>query len=295
MNDTRPVAIIGIGLMGEVFAQRLLDARFSVIGYDLDPARRARLDEIGGKSVAAIAELAEPARCILISVFNTDQVEDVVENHLLPALSDGSGKIVMCLSTCDPDRIAALGDRVISRGIRLLDTPISGTSQEVRQGDAVGLIGGDDVVADEVKPILDALCTRCFHIGRIGDGGRAKLAVNLILGLNRLALAEGLVFAERLGLDPGKFLDVARGAACYSRVMENKGPKMVRREFTPEGRARQTLKDAHLMLDQARAVGQRLPLLEVHEQILTACVQHGEADCDNSVVIEEVRRRRTEP
>jgi len=202
MNDTRPVAIVGIGLMGEVFSRRLLDAGFSVIGYDVDPARRARLDEIGGKSVAAIADLAQPARCILISVFSTDQVEDVVENHLLPALGDGSGKIVMCLSTCDPDRIAALGERVVRRGIRFLDTPVSGTSQEVRQGDAVGLIGGDGAVADEVKPVLDALCTRCFRIGRIGDGGRAKLAVNLILGLNRLALAEGLVFAERLGSIP---------------------------------------------------------------------------------------------
>lgn len=293
MSDTRPVAVIGIGLMGEVFSRRLLDAGFAVIGYDIDPARCARLDEIGGKAVAAIADLAAPARCILISVFNTDQVEDVVENHLLPALGDGSGKIVLCLSTCDPDRIAALGARVVPRGIHLLDTPVSGTSQEVREGIAVGLIGGDETVAHEVKPVLDALCARCFHIGRIGDGGRAKLAVNLILGLNRLALAEGLVFAERLGLDPGKFLAVARGAASYSKVMDNKGPKMVRRDFEPEARARQTLKDAHLMLDQAKAVGQRLPLLEVHEQILTACVQHGDGDRDNSVVIEEVRRRTT--
>jgi len=295
MNDTRPVAIVGIGLMGEVFSRRLLDAGFSVIGYDVDPARRARLDDLGGKAVAAIADLAQPARCILISVFSTDQVEDVVENHLIPALCDSSGKIVMCLSTCDPDRIAALGERVVHRGIRFLDTPVSGTSQEVRQGDAVGLIGGDGAVADEVKPVLDALCTRCFRIGRIGDGGRAKLAVNLILGLNRLALAEGLVFAERLGLDPGKFLEVARGAASYSRVMDNKGPKMVRRDFKPEARARQTLKDVHLMLDQAKAVGQTLPLLEIHERILVACVRNGDGDRDNSVVIEEVRRRASKP
>jgi 3-hydroxyisobutyrate dehydrogenase-like beta-hydroxyacid dehydrogenase len=295
MNDGRPIAIVGIGLMGEVFSRRLLDAGFSVIGYDLDPARCARLDEIGGKSIGAIADLAQRARCILISVFNTDQVEDVVENHLLPALGDGSGKIVMCLSTCDPDRIAALGERVTQRGIRFLDTPVSGTSQEVRQGNAVGLIGGDQAAADEVKPVLDALCARCFHIGRVGDGGRAKLAVNLILGLNRLALAEGLVFAERLGLDPGKFLEVARGAASYSRVMDNKGPKMVRCDFKPEARARQTLKDVHLMLEQAKAVGQKLPLLEIHQQILTACVQHGDGDRDNSVVIEEVRRRTAKP
>jgi 3-hydroxyisobutyrate dehydrogenase-like beta-hydroxyacid dehydrogenase len=145
-------------------------------------------------------------------------------------------------------------------------------------------------VADEVKPVIDALCTRCFHIGRIGDGGRAKLAVNLIAGLDRLALAEDLVFAERLGLDSGGF-EVARGAASYSRVMENKGPKMLRREFKSGIRARQTLKDMHLMLDQAKAVGQTLPLLEIHKQFLVACVRNGDGDRDNSVLIEEVRRR----
>ena len=104
--------------------------------------------------------------------------------------------------------------------------------------------------------MLDALFARRFHVGKIGDGGRAKLAVNLILGLNRLALAEGLVFAERLGLDPAAFLEVARGSASYSQVMETKGPKMVRGDFSPEGRVKQTLKDCHLMLDQAAAVGQ---------------------------------------
>jgi 3-hydroxyisobutyrate dehydrogenase-like beta-hydroxyacid dehydrogenase len=225
-------------------------------------------------------------------VFNTDQVEDVVENQLLPALGDHSQRIVICMSTCDPDRISALSERVIPRGLRFLDLPVSGTSEQVRQGDGVGLIGGDPRIATEVKPVLDALLARCFHVGKIGDGGRAKLAVNLILGLNRLALAEGLVFAEKLGLDPAAFLPVAQGSASYSQVMETKGPKIVRGDFAPEGRAKQTLKDAHLMLDRGKAAGQKLSMLEVHVDVLESCVAHGEGDLDNSVVIKEVRRRR---
>src|SRR5262245_937878 len=286
-----PVAVVGLGLMGEVYARRLLDADIPVIGFDIDPARRMRLTEIGGQPVQSLAELARPARCIIIAVFSTDQVEDVVEDYLLPALGDGSGKIVLCMSTCDPDRVAALARRVIPRGIRYLDVPVSGTSDQVRRGDGVALIGGDAAIADEVKDVLDALFARQFHIGDVGDGGRAKLAVNLILGLNRLALAEGLIFAERLGLDPTVFLDVACGSASYSQVMETKGPKMVRGDFSPEGRVRQTLKDAQLMLDQAAAVGQKLAMLEVHADVLEACVRAGEADLDNSAVIREVRRR----
>jgi 3-hydroxyisobutyrate dehydrogenase-like beta-hydroxyacid dehydrogenase len=289
--ESSPVAIIGLGLMGEVYAKRLIDARFPVTGFDIDPARRARLDAIGGRAAASVAALAKPARCVIIAVFNTEQVEDVVENHLLPALGEGSGKVVLCMSTCDPDRVAALASRVIPRGIRYLDVPVSGTSDQVRRGDGVALIGGDKQIAAQAAPVLDALFARRFHLGKVGDGGRAKLAVNLILGLNRLALAEGLVFAERLGLDPAAFLEVARGSASYSQVMDTKGPKMVRGDFTPEGRARQTLKDCRLMLDQAAALGQPLKMLEVHADVLEACLRAGEADLDNSVVINEVRRR----
>ena len=290
-----PIAIVGLGLMGEVYAQRLIDAGIQVTGYDIDPPRRARLNAVGGRAVESIADLAKPARAFLIAVFNTAQVEDVIEHHLLPALGEGSGKIVMVMSTCDPDQVARLAARITPRGIRYLDAPVSGTSDQVRRGDGVALIGGDPTIAAELKDVFDALFKRSFQVGKIGDGGRAKLAVNLILGLNRLALAEGLVFAERLGLDPAAFLPVAKGSASYSQVMETKGPKMLRGDFSPEGRAKQTLKDVHLMLDQAASVGQKLSMLEVHADILEACVRAGEADLDNSVIIKEVRRRGAKP
>jgi 3-hydroxyisobutyrate dehydrogenase len=286
MPPQTPVGLIGVGLMGEVYAQRLIAAGFGVIGFDIDAARMKRLVQIGGRA-GSLAEIARQCNPIVIAVFSTDQVEDVVEHTLVP---EGSGKIVICTSTCDPDRIAALGARV-ARDIRFLEAPVSGTSAQVRQGDGVGLIGGDAEIAQIAAPALDALFPRRFHIGKIGDGGRAKLAINLILGLNRLALAEGLVFASRLGLDAAAFLQVARASAAASQVMDTKGPKMVAGDFAPEGRVRQTLKDAHLMMDQARKLGQELPLLEIHAAVLEACVRHGESEKDNSIVIEEIRRR----
>ena len=243
--------------------------------------------------LARIAELAVPARCILIAVYSTDQVEDVVEKQILQSAGENSNAIVICTATSDPDRIGALAARVSDRGIRYLDVPVSGTSEQVRRGDGVALIGGDPAIAEELADIFDALFARRFHVGNIGDGGRAKLAVNLILGLNRLALAEGLVFAERLGLDPDAFLKVAKNSASYSQVMDTKGSKMLRSDFSPEGRVKQTLKDCHLMLDQAAAAGQTLSMLEVHAGVLEACVQAGEAELDNSVIINEVRRRGT--
>ena len=295
MPERSPVGLVGLGLMGQALATRLQGARFAVLGYDIDPAKGAWLTALGGRVAASVAEVATAANPILLAVFSTDQVEVVVEQYIVPATTPGRRPIVLCTSTCDPDAIARLGERCAAQDLPFLEVPVSGTSEQVRRGDGVALIGGDAALATKVAPVLDALFATRHHIGRVGDGGRAKLAVNLILGLNRLALAEGLVFAERLGLDPAAFLKVARGSAAYSQVMETKGPKMVDGDFAPEGRVRQTLKDVHLMLEQARQHGQRLPLLEVHEDILSACVRHGEADLDNSRIIAEVRRRRDAP
>jgi 3-hydroxyisobutyrate dehydrogenase-like beta-hydroxyacid dehydrogenase len=129
------------------------------------------------------------------------------------------------------------------------------------------------------------------HVGASGNGGRAKLAINLIGGLNRLVVAEGLVFAERMGLDPKAFLEVAKKAASYSHAMEGKGAKMVSGDFEPLGRVKQHLKDVQLMLAQASKLGQELPLTSLHETVLKSCLAHGEGDLDNSAVINEVRRR----
>ena len=103
MPPQPPVGLIGLGLMGEVYAQRLIAAGFGVIGFDIDAARMKRLVQIGGRA-GTLADIARQCDPIVIAVFSTDQVEDVVERTLVPA---GSGKIVICTSTCDPDRVVA--------------------------------------------------------------------------------------------------------------------------------------------------------------------------------------------
>ncbi len=289
---TQSVGVVGLGLLGQAFASRLLGAGFEVVGFDIDRAKNIKLAEGGGHPADSVGDLARRCDPIVLAVFSTDQVEDVIERELLPAAGDGSAKIVLCASTCDPERIARLAQRVGKRGLRLLETPVSGASGQVARGEGVGLIGGDAEVIRAVEGVLRALFARHFHIGKIGDAGRAKLAINLILGLNRLAMAEGLVFAERLGLDPEAFLNLARSSAAYSQVMDTKGAKMIHGEFAAEGRITQHLKDVDLMLEQAQRAKQQLPLAEIHADVLRACVRQGEGDLDNSAVIKEIRRRR---
>jgi 2-hydroxy-3-oxopropionate reductase len=288
-----PVGVIGLGLLGGALARRLIDAGLQVTGYDVDASKNAGFEALGGRTTDSAAAVVARCDCVVLAVFSTDQVETVVERDLLPALAPDSSTLVLCASTCDPDRIARLGERVVARGLRFLETPVSGSSGQVSRGEGAGLVGGDPETIRQADPILRVLFPTYFHIGSIGHGGRAKLAINLILGLNRVALAEGLVFAERLGLDPAAFLDVARHAACHSQVMDVKGPRMVRGDFAPEGRVSQHLKDVHLILEQAQRLRQQLPLLRVHEDVLEACVRQGEGELDNSIVINEIRRRRS--
>ena len=290
MTTARLIGIAGLGLLGSALAHRLVGAGFSPKGFDIDAGKTAAFGKAGGIA----ATLDEVAHCdvVLRAVFDTAQVEDVVASALLPALIAGTVKTVLVASTCDPDRIAALAARVAPRGLTLIETPVSGSSVQVKNGDGTGLIGGDKDAIDGVADIIEALYPKWFHMGAAGNGGRAKLAINHMLGLNRLVLAEGLVFAQALGLEPAAFLDVARQSAAYSQVMDIKGPKMVSGDYTPQGFIHQSLKDFRLILAQGASRGQDLPLAALNAEVLAACVARGEGERDNAAVIEEMRRRK---
>ena len=294
-EQRQAVGLIGAGLMGMACAKRLLGAGFDVLGYDVDSAKVARLTQAGGRTAASVAEIARACRKVVLAVFNTDQVEDVIEGPrgLLSALPAGAPALTaICVSTCDPDRIAALAGRVPGDRLRYVEAPVSGSSDQAARGEALGLIGGEESAIDGARDVVNAICPRWRHLGAAGNGGRAKLAINLILGVNRAALAEGLVFAESMGLDAASFLAVAHDSAAYSQVMDIKGAKMVKGDFAPQGFVAQSLKDFLLMAEQARRIGQRLPLAETYTDLMQGCVGHGEGDWDNSAVIREIRRRR---
>jgi 3-hydroxyisobutyrate dehydrogenase-like beta-hydroxyacid dehydrogenase len=286
-TQSQSIGLIGLGLMGSVILRRLCDAGFSVMAHDID-ATKTETAISQGATLATPEAMAATCGQIVLALFDTAQVEAMVED---PLSSANRPLVVICTSTCDPDRIADLAARMAPRGLRFLEAPVSGTSEQVRRGQGVALLGGDTALIDEAAPVLDALFATRHHVGACGDGGRAKLAVNLVLGLNRLALAEGLVLAERMGLSPATFLPVLRQSAAYSQVMDTKGPKMVSGDFAPQGKASQSLKDFSLILDLAARLGQSLPAASLNHDILSACVAAGEQELDNAVVIAELRRR----
>jgi putative dehydrogenase len=291
------IGVVGLGLMGTAIVKRLRGAGFEVIGYDVDAEKRGRIAQAGATPVDTLAAVGDRCTTVMLAVFNTDQVESVIEgpDGLLNLRAPAAPRpTFICTSTCDPDRVAQIAVRIAARA-DYIEMPVSGTSAQVAAGDGVGLVAGSQAAVDAAALVLQAVCPNRRYLGAVGNGAKAKLAVNLVLGLNRGAIAEGLVFAEKMGLDPVPFLDVLRNSAAYSQVMNTKGPLMARREFqNPASRIDQSYKDFSLMLDYSRALGQQLPFAEVYAELLRDCIEQGEAQWDNAAILAAVARRRSD-
>ena len=263
--------------MGAALAERLLGAGFALLGYDVQRGKAAPLNIQEADSVLEVGR-----RCdrIVISVFDDAQVEEV----LAELLCAGRELSVICVTTCTPERIASLATR-----IRLVEAPLSGTSAQVRAGEGVGLVAGETEAIDSMSDLLDAICPQRCVVGKAGAAARAKLAINLVLQLNRAALAEGLAFAERMGLSASESLRVMRKSAAYSAVMDSKGEKMVRGDYAPQSRLAQTLKDARLILEEAERQHQVLPLMRTNVALLSAAIAIAGAEADPAAIIEALR------
>lgn len=288
MQMNTPVGIVGLGLIGTALSERLIDAQLPVIGFDIEAIACEKLKSIGGTIATSVRDLASRSRTILVAVYSGEQVE-----ALLDDLDCGAGAarpVVICATTCATDEIVRLARRATDAGLALVEAPISGTSAELRAGTATVLVAGEAGAINSVRPLLAIVCPRNVQVGAIGDASRTKLAINLILQNNRAALAEGIAFAECLGLNGGAFLAAARESAAYSRVMETKGDKMLARDYRPQSHISQTLKDAELILDEAGRRGLPLPMTASQADLLRAAIALVGPDSDSAAVIEAIRR-----
>ena len=278
----RPLGLIGIGLMGTAIAERLLAAGAHVIGWDVSPERRDALTAAGGTSANDAMEVLSTCDRVLLSLPSHDTVQDVLESAESVLRH---GQILIDTSTGDPDAAEAQAARLARRGVEYLDATVSGSSQQLREGTAVFLVGGTDSAFRACSDVLGSLTSKVYHTGPAGSGARMKLVTNLVLGLNRAALAEGLWFARTQGLDLEQTLFLLRESMSYSRIMDTKGEKMLRGDFAPQAKLSQHLKDVGLMLSTAGRANASLPMTETHQRLLETAMQMGLGDLDNSAVL----------
>lgn len=280
--DRRKIGLIGLGLMGSALAERLLDASYSVMGYDIDPARCDELESIGGRVASDHAQIASCCDRVMLSLPTTDVVESVL-GHIDARLRPG--QIIIDTTTGAPRQTSTLGATLAERGVEYLDATVSGSSAQVRSGDVIVMAGGRRRAFDACEDIFRCFARRWFHVGEWGSGASMKLAVNLVLGLNRAALAEGLAFARAIGLDPGAALSIFTESAAYSRIMDSKGQKMITGDLAPQARLSQHLKDVRLILAEGSRVGAKLPLSALHRKLLEGLEAAGYGGLDNSAII----------
>jgi 3-hydroxyisobutyrate dehydrogenase-like beta-hydroxyacid dehydrogenase len=265
------VGIIGLGLVGRAIAARLAAADFAPVGYDADPQALARFGFARAESAAGVA-----ARCarIVLAVYDTPDVEQVA--------AEARPKLFIDCTTGGPLRIEALASRLAATAVGYVEAPLSGSSAAIARGEATMFVGGD---ASGCEDILAAIASRRHYAGAVGMGARAKLATNLVLGLNRAALAEGMAFAEQLGIGRAAFLAMVEDSPAASSAAVAKGRKMLSADWAPESRIRQHLKDVSHMLALAGELKFNLPLTEVHSKLLASAVAAGDGELDNAAII----------
>lgn len=281
--ENQMVGIIGLGLMGTALAERFLEHGYRVLVWNRTREKAAPL-------LARGAEWSDNplATCprVLISLYTTEVVVDVLEQ-----LQAGrhSGQILLDTTTGEPEQTAALGGRLAAQGVHYLDAPISGSSQQTRDGQATVIVGGERTTFDACADLWSVMGAKVFHVGPCGSAARMKLISNLVLGLNRAVLAEGLAFAEAIGVAPAAALEVLKGSNAYSRAMDVKGRKLVERDYTVQAKLSQHLKDVRLMLQAAGTAGLPLPLTETHARLLEQAEAAGLGELDNSAIQEVLR------
>ena len=289
MSQT-PVGVVGLGLVGRAIAGRLRAAGYAVLGFDVSGEACEAFAQAGGQPVRSAAEVGRGAKQVVLAVFETQDVISVLEGAQgLLSAGHQVGSVIDC-STGDPELLAALAGRLKARGVDFLEAPLSGSSQQIAAGEATMLLGGETDAIHTCDGILSVISARRIHVGGAGMAARAKLATNLVLGLNRAVLAEGMVFAQSMGIAPERFLELVLATPARSDAAQTKGPLMVSGDFTPQSRIRQHLKDVELMLAGARDSGVSLPFSEAHARLMRDAVRHGDGDLDNAAIIRQLRR-----
>ncbi|HKW95350.1 MAG TPA: NAD(P)-dependent oxidoreductase [Methylomirabilota bacterium] len=279
------VGIVGVGLLGSAVARRLLAKGFEVAGHDLRREALTALEPAGLRVAGSAREAVAGADCAFTILTTPEVVEQV---WLAPGglLDAAETTTVLCqTSTIAPSLARRLGEAAAARGFRFLDTPISGTSTAVARGEATLFVGGETAVLETCRPAFDAIAARTVHVGPVGAASVAKLAANLVGGINAIALAEALVLGAKAGLAPAALLEALRQSPVRSGAMDARGPLMVSHRFDPHIRLDLFLKDFGLMLKEGERLGVPLPLTSVAHQLCTATSAAGHGDEDLAAVI----------
>jgi 3-hydroxyisobutyrate dehydrogenase len=253
------IGFIGLGIMGAPMARNLLRAGHALTVHNRTRARAEPLVAEGATAAESPAAVAAAVEAVVTMLPDTPDVEAVLAGPGGVLAGARPGLLAIDMSTIAPDVARGLAERAAAAGVDLLDAPVSGGEQGAIAGTLSIMVGGTPAAVERAAPIFAALGQQVTHMGGPGQGQMTKL-VNQVIGATTLAaVAEGVVLAERAGLDPAATIRAIGGGAASSWMVRELGPRMQRRDFAPGFMVRLQQKDLRLALAAAQQLGVQLP------------------------------------
>ncbi|ATG52750.1 2-hydroxy-3-oxopropionate reductase [Brachybacterium vulturis] len=289
------IAVIGLGIMGLPMAKNLVTAGHDVTGFNRSRGKIDALVEAGGKGADSVADAVREAEVIITMLPDSPDVEAVVSGEEGVFANASAGALWIDASTIRPDVAAALAEQAREAGLRPLDAPVSGGEAGAISGALSIMIGGETADVEAVDEVLQGVGKTIVHVGPSGSGQTVKAANQLIVAANIQAVSEAVVFLEAYGVDTTAALKVLGGGLAGSKVLEQKGQKLLDRDFAPGFRLELHHKDMGIVTSAAREAGVTIPLGSLVAQQVGATVARGDGGLDHSGLFTLVEALSTRP
>ncbi len=282
---------VGVGLMGLPMVKRLVTLGYAVTAYDVLPKQNAAALAAGAQLAASPAEAARGADLVLLNLPTTDAVDAAVFGEAGVASVLQPPQLLIDFSTIKVDPGRAFAARLRERtGCGWVDAPVSGGPPAVASGTLTVMAGGDEADIARVAPLMADVAGRFTHMGPSGSGLVAKMINQLIVGCTHAVMAEALVMAEAAGIDAARIPECLAGGYADSSLLQKVYPRMVKRDFAPQGYARQMLKDLEMLNELAGGMKVPLPMTGVAQQLYRMLVRLGHAELDAAALLKLYER-----
>jgi 3-hydroxyisobutyrate dehydrogenase len=274
------IGVAGLGKMGSAIAERLLECGHDLVVWNRSPEKAAPLTTKGASAARSAADLAAQVEAIVTILFDAEAIDGVYRTPDGILAADLSGKLVVDMSTVRPETASALSKDVRAAGGAFIECPVGGSTGPARQGQLLGMAGGEPADLARAKPILDQLCRRFEHFGPVGSGARMKLAINLPLIVSYQALAEAFILCRPNGRDPVELMAFFSETAGAPNVLKSRGPLIGKAlkgdEVKPPAFDVDSIrKDLRTMIAEAAGLGAKLPLVEDTLRIFDEAAEDG--------------------
>src|SRR6266571_9452190 len=278
------LGFIGLGAMGGRVTKRLLDAGHTVIGYNRTKSKAQWLLDAGMQRADSPRAVAESADVVFTMVTNTNALHEVLRgpDGVLDGL--GQGKIYIDMSTVSPNASRKLAEQVAAKGAQMLDVPVSGSVITLEQGNLSLMVGGEEAIFEQVKPILLDIGPKVNYVGKNGQAVLMKIAINLNLQVQILAFYEGLLLAEKGGVPRETALKVMLDTVIASPALKYRTPFILEKPDEVWFSVDMMQKDMLLALEMGRELDVPLPTTAVSNEFLTAARAMGLAKEDFAIV-----------